>query len=317
MKKVLSYLLPLAIGAGLLYFVFNKVDLHEVFINFKNANYFYVFISFVLAFFSHILRAARWNLMLKPMGYKPSLMNSSIAVFIGYITNLVFPRAGEVARTISLQKSENVDMDKSLGAVIAERVIDVLVLLVLLLINLFLEYERVMQLFRDLNIQIGWILPVIAVIGLVGAFLFFKYKDRFFKSGLFAKIKDFIVGMKDGLMSVMKLEKPWLFVLQSFMIWILYFFVTFFICYALDAGNSLSVLAVFTVFVMGTIGMAVPTTGGIGSYHLLVSKIVMLYGLSEVDGVSLATFLHTMNGILLVIIFGVVALILSAVRQAK
>jgi uncharacterized protein (TIRG00374 family) len=318
-KKVLSYLIPLVLGGGLLYFVFNEIDLKQTWEDFKGANYLLVFVAGVLAVLSHVVRAARWNVMLKPMGFSPSLYNSSLAVLIGYITNLIFPRAGEVARSVSLQKSENVAFDKSFGAVIAERLVDVLVLLVLMVVNLFLEYDRIVQLFQDLfpNFSVGWVLPAVAVLGLVCVFLFFKFKDKIFELPVLSKFKSFFDGLKEGFVSVLNLEKPWLFVIQSFVIWVLYYISSMLLCYSIDIGSSLSPVAILTVLVMGTIGMAVPTMGGIGSYHLLVGKIVTLYGLSNQDGISLATFLHTMNGIVFVLVFGSVALILSTLGLRK
>ncbi len=308
--KVVSYLIPLVLGLGLLHWVFNEIDLEKTFRDFKNANYLLVGAAGVLALLSHIFRAARWTLMLKPMGYTPSVYRATLAVLVGYLTNLIFPRAGEVARAVSLQKSEQIPFDKSFGAVIAERVTDVLVLLVLVLVNLVLEHERILHLFQELmpDFRVGWVLPLVF---LILALLFFLWKDKIFALPLIRRFQSFFEGLKEGFVSVLHLERPGLFLMQSFVIWILYYFSSMLLCYSLEIGSSLSALAILTLLVMGTIGMAVPTVGGIGSYHLLVGKIVILYGLSNQDGVSLATFLHTMNGILFIILFGVVALLLS------
>lgn len=314
--KVISYLIPLILGLGLLHWVFNEVDLEKTFRDFKNANYFLVGAAGALALLSHIFRAARWTLMLKPMGYTPSVYHATLAVLIGYLTNLIFPRAGEVTRAVSLQKSENVPFDKAFGAVIAERVTDVLVLLVLVVVNLALEHERILHLFHELvpDLRMVWALPVVFLLFI---FLFFYFKDRIFRLPVIFRFRSFFEGLKEGFMSVLKLEKPGMFVLQSFVIWILYYVSSMLLCYSLQIGASLSPLAVLTILVMGTIGMAMPTMGGIGSYHLLVGKIVILYGLTNQDGVSLATFLHTINGILFVILFGAIALLLSTFTQPR
>lgn len=311
--KVISYLIPLVLGLGLLHWVFNEIDLEKTFRDFKNADYLLVGAAGVLALLSHIFRAARWTLMLKPMGYTPSVYHAALAVLIGYLTNLVFPRAGEVARAVSLQKSERVPFDKAFGAVIAERVTDVLVLLVLMMLNLALEHERILHLFYELvpDFEAGWLIPAAFLFFCLFAYLFFRYKDKIFSLPFISRFRSFFEGLKEGFVSVLNLEKPWMFILQSFVIWVLYYVSSMLLCYSLQIGESLSPLAVLTILVMGTIGMAVPTMGGIGSYHLLVGKIVILYGLTNQDGVSLATFLHTMNGILFVILFGVVALLLS------
>lgn len=316
MKKTISYLLPLVIGIGLLYFVFNKIDFREVWEVFLQANYILVALALILSLLSHVLRGARWIPLLKPLGKTPSLYNTTVAVLLGYVTNLVFPRAGEVARVVSLQKSEDIDFEKSLGTVVAERVIDLGVLLVLVVINLVLEYDRIIAFVQDFNINFGvWMLGLFLLFALL-FLLAYKYRVSIFEIPLLAKFKPFLIGLWDGLLSVFKLEKPWMFIAQSFGIWILYFLVTMLLCYAIDIGQLLSPLAIFTVFVMGTIGMAIPTTGGIGSYHLLVGKILLLYGLTTQQGVVLAIFLHTLNGILFVLLFGVIALLMGLLKRA-
>lgn len=317
--KVISYLIPLVLGLGLLRWVFNEIDLEKTFRDFKNANYLLVGAAGVLALLSHIFRAARWTLMLKPMGYTPSVYHATLAVLVGYLTNLVFPRAGEVARAVSLQKSERVPFDKAFGAVIAERVTDVLVLLLLVIVNLALEHERILHLFYELvpDFEGGRLVLIAFLFFCFFVFLFFRFKDRIFALPFISRFRSFFEGLKEGFVSVLNLEKPGLFVLQSFVIWVLYYVSSMLLCYSLQTGGSLSPLAVLTILVMGTIGMAVPTMGGIGSYHLLVGKIVILYGLTNQEGISLATFLHTMNGILFVILFGVVALLLSTFGKGR
>ena len=317
--KIISYLIPVILGLGLLHWVFNEVDIEKTFRSFKDADYLLVGIAGVLALLSHIFRAARWTLMLKPMGYAPSVYQATLAVLVGYLTNLVFPRAGEVARAMSLQKSEQVPFDKSFGAVIAERLTDVLVLLLLMVVNLLLEHERILHLFNELkpDLEYGWIVPVVLLLGGLFVFLLFLFRKKIFELAVVRKFSSFFEGLKEGFVSVLNLERPGMFLLQSFVIWALYYVSSMLLCYSLDIGTSLSPLAILTLLVMGTIGMAVPTMGGIGSYHLLVGKIVILYGLTNQEGVSLATFLHTMNGILFVLVFGVAALLLSTFGRIK
>lgn len=322
MKKALKYILPIGLGLALLNWVFKDIDLLVTLQSFKDANYILVFFAGILALLAHISRAARWNIMLGPLGYQPSLKNTSIAVLIGYLTNLVFPRAGELARSASLQKSENVPFDKSFGAVIAERIIDVLILGLLVLVNLLLEFGRIKSLFIDLfgNQNPTKLLAIVGgllLLGVLALVVFQKNKEKFLKIGLIKKVFDFTEGLRSGLLSVLKIEKSAQFFMHTLFIWAMYYASTYLLCKAVSLGDSLSFLAVLTILVMGSIGMAIPTIGGIGSYHLLVGKIVALYGLSNQEGISLATFLHTMTGILFVLLFGLIAFIMSFLSTKK
>ena len=318
MKQILKYILPIGLGSGLLYWVFKDIDLISTVQNFKDANYFFVGLALLVAFAAHASRAYRWNLMLEPLGFKASLKNTTIAVLLGYITNLILPRAGEFARSASLLKSESIPFEKSFGAVIAERVIDVLILGLLVLLNLALEFQRVKGLIDELigdKFKNPSFLFIILIFGFVLlAILFYsfrKYKTKLLNIPLINKIWRIFEGLLSGFGSVLKLKNPWVFVLHTLLIWSLYFLSTFLLCKSVPIGDNLSFLSVLTILVMGSIGMAAPTLGGIGSYHFLVGKIVVLYGLNAEEGINLATFLHTMHGIVFVVILGLFAFIWS------
>lgn len=324
MKKALKYVLPIALAGGLLYWTFKGLDFQTILSSFKEANYFLVALGGVVAFLAHASRGIRWGIMLKPLGYKINNANATAAVLIGYITNLVFPRAGEVARSAALQKTDNVPFEKSFGAVIAERVIDVFMLFFLLILNLLLEFSRIKDLVVEL---IGGKLPsAFSVLIMVILFFIFivasiwsfkKFKDKLLSIAIFNKIYKVVLGLWDGFSSIFKLEQPLLFIAHTFFIWGMYFLSTYLLCKAFPIGENISYLATLTIVVMGSIGMAAPTLGGIGSYHFLVGKIVVLYGLSAEDGIALATFLHSMQGLLYVVLLGLGAMIYSFIVSKK
>ena len=83
------------------------------------------FILFIPVFFilvtSHISRAIRWKILMKPMGYSPSLINTFFAVMIGYLANLAVPRLGEVLKCTILGKYEKVPADKLVGTILIRR----------------------------------------------------------------------------------------------------------------------------------------------------------------------------------------------------
>lgn len=324
MKKVLQYVISLTVAAGLLWFVFKDIDLNVLWKKIKQADYRWVGLSGVLALIAHWSRAYRWVLMLEPLGYKPSVFRTTLAVLVGYLANLVFPRAGEFARCGTLNKLEDIPFEKSFGAVMAERIADVLVLLVLIMLNLFLEFERLSTFFFNffgnkfknpiLLLGIGTALVILAV---MAYFTFKRNINKISKLPLYQKISGFISGLASGFLSVRNLKNPMAFVFHTVLIWTLYYVTTYVLCFALPETANLSPLAALTIFVMGSIGMAAPTQGGIGSYHFLVGSIVVLYGMSEQDGITLATFLHAMQGLFFVVLFGITAFLLSFILPKK
>lgn len=324
LKNTLKFVISFGLAALLLWYVLKGIDLTILWETIKNANYFWVIVAGLMALVAHWSRAYRWKLMLQPLGYNPSAFRSTIAVLIGYVTNLVLPRAGELARSASLKDLENVPFEKSFGAVVAERLIDVLVLLLLICLNLFLEFDRLKDFFLEL---MGDKLPdpiiagsaVIVLIALTAfAFFWIRKNDRKLeKYGVYVKIKSVVLGLWEGFTGVRNLKNPVAFWGHTLLIWVMYYLMTWFLCFSLPQTENLGPLAGLTMLVMGTIGMAAPTVGGIGSYHFLVGKIVGLYGLDPQNGITLATFMHTMQGIIFIILFGLTALAISFFIRKK
>ena len=98
--------------------------------------------------------------------------------------------------------------------------------------------------------------------------------------------------MLEGLLSIRKLRSPGLFILSTIAIWVMYYFVSYVLFFCIPETSDLGPLAGLTLLVVGAIGMTAPTQGGIGAYHLLVGNVMVLYGLSQNDGITLATFIH-------------------------
>jgi glycosyltransferase 2 family protein len=323
-KNILKYGISLFLAGFLLWFVLKEIDLNILWENVKKANYFWVILSGFMALIAHWSRAYRWKLMLQPLGYDPPAYKTTIAVLIGYVTNLVLPRAGEFARSASLKDLEDVPFEKSFGATVAERLIDVLVLILLIGLNVLLEYDRLLGFFKEFfGEKIGnpaVILGILAALALI-AYLGFRWiknnDEKLSKFGFYTKIKGLVEGLWSGFTSIKDLKNPKAFIAHTILIWVMYYFMTWFLCFSMPQTANLSPLAGLTILVMGTIGMAAPTIGGIGSYHFLVGKIVGLYGLNPQDGITLATFMHTMQGIIFVMLFGFTALAISFFIKRK
>ena len=83
--------------------------------------------------------------MVEPLGFKPRFTNSLMSVYSAYLINFTIPRAGEVARASIITNYEGVPFDKTFGTIVAERVADTIMLLIIILISLFLEFEFIVD----------------------------------------------------------------------------------------------------------------------------------------------------------------------------
>ena len=66
-------------------------------------------------------------------------------------------------------------------------------------------------------------------------------------------------------------------------------------------NRSASPAAGLFVLVVGGMGMSAPVQGGIGAYHPLVSRGLMLYGLTQTHGLAFATLMHTSQTLVVLI----------------
>ncbi|MBC8456372.1 MAG: flippase-like domain-containing protein, partial [Deltaproteobacteria bacterium] len=198
------------LGLGILIIWLSLKDLteeerHEIVKAFRTANYNWVILALMLGIFSHILRALRWMMFMGPMGYKPRFKNSFYAVMIGYLANLAFPRLGEVTRCGILAKYEKIPFNRSLGTVITERAIDMLIFFMLFILMIVTQlgtireyldetiYPKLVEKFgaihysRILLIAAGSFVTILAI-------LFWIFRRRLRKFKLYQQIKNLVIG---------------------------------------------------------------------------------------------------------------------------
>lgn len=324
LSNVIRVLLFGSLGALLLWLILRNQNLELIWNNLKKANYFWASMVLVFGFISNIHRSIRWNMLLEPMGYKPRLHNTFIAVLIGYFANLGLPRMGEVFRCSILNRYEKVPLDKSFGTVVTERIIDVISLFVCLGIVLLFEFERVKNIFFEFilnpllqktNNLLGhssnaYVIVSLALVGLL-LVLFLTWR-LVRKTQLYEKIIKVLRGFNEGLQSIRKVKNLPLLLLHTAMMWVMYWMMGYLCFRAFDFTAHLSPLAGFVVMVFGGFGFAAPVQGGFGVYHFIVSQTLAQYGVEMNNGLSYALLNHSVQT-LSVIIFGLIALLLLPV----
>ncbi len=334
-----KYYFFLAIGLLLLYVVFKDVDFPWMWNEIKHAHFGWVFISFVCGFIAMAIRAWRWRIMLEPLGYKPSFRNCFNGVAIGYLSNIALPRMGEVVRCTILNQTNGIPVTKLFGTVILERVIDVLILLSLIAVVFFTQIDRfgkffMNEVFGDKLSKIqsflsesGWIvIPLLIIILIAGIVLlrwiFTKYKEN----KIIQKVIEFGKGISDGLITLFSMKRKAEFLLHTFLIWFLYFVMTWICIYAYDPTSNLSPFDGLFLMVVGGLGMSAPVQGGFGAFHYLVEKALFLYdikpsinaitGAELKPGLVFATIVHTTQFVMTVVA-GFIALISVAIQRKK
>jgi glycosyltransferase 2 family protein len=208
-----------------------------------------------------------------------------------------------------LYKLEQTPVEISFGTVVAERIVDVICLILLIVISFVVEWEKLSAFMGTLNVASegfrlpSWvILAMVLLVLAVGSIYFFRKNER---------LKKILVGFKQGLMSVFSTGRPLLFVMVSVAIWGLYFLMSYFIIMAFPETKMLGFSAVLTLFAIGSIAMAAPLPGGAGSYHTLVPiGLVMLYHLPQQDAIAFVFIFHAWQTALMIVL-GIVSLLIS------
>ena len=324
MKSTVKYLLFLGIGVALLWFSFRNQNLALLWEGLKSANYYWVAISVLISIFAHWLRAKRWKMLFVPLGYQAKTSNTFHAVMIGYLANLAFPRMGEVSRCAVLNETEKMPLTTLIGTVLVERIIDVLFLFGLLMLSIIILYKEINVFIFDnflspilnkINNAVNLIIPSIILI-IILVVLFFLIRKKINTWAITLKIKAFLIEIKKGFLSVLKLENSGQFILLSFGIWACYLLSTYLCFFAIPATSQLNLSVGLFVMVAGGIGMSAPVQGGIGAFEAAVSIALLVFGIPENYGLSYAAISHG-SQILSVIIVGSISLFFVFLAKRK
>ena len=316
----LKFLFFLSLGIFLIWIStksLTKEEVETVKYQILAANYNILVPSILIILLSHFMRALRWRMMITPLSYKPSLFNVFLSVLIGFFFNLIFPRLGELMKCTLLGKHEKIPVDKLVGTMVAERLIDVFCLLIVISMTIISQYQRVGNYANELigtfykkiqfNITTTIAASVVLLIFLAVSFIIFK---RFQKSKSIEKIKSIIKGILTGFGSIRKIEKKGLFIAYTISIWFLYLYCIKIGFLAINEISTLGWIPSLTILTFGSFAM-IATQGGIGAYQLAVQKTLVLFGVREVTGLAFGWLMWSVQTIFLMIAGPISLLIMS------
>jgi uncharacterized membrane protein YbhN (UPF0104 family) len=293
---ILQYIIFLGLGIFLVWWSIKDLsadDRAQIRSSLSHARYLLIIPVFIILFLSHYIRALRWKMLLEPMGYHPSSRNTFFAVMIGYLTNMAFPRLGEVLKCTVLARYEKVPVDKLIGTIITERIIDAISLVAVFTVTLALQpglYSQLVETFfqnsngdekKSAGLLVALIIAGIVILAVAG-WMIFKKKNF---TDLFVLVKRIALNVLRGVISVGRLKKRFLFISYTIIIWVLYLLAGYIGFFALVETTGYGIREAFSILSAGSIGMIV-TPGGIGAYAILLEKTMMIYGLQK--GIALA-----------------------------
>ena len=301
LRTFVKVVLPLGFGFLLLWWLFREMDLTEIWNVIRHGvRYDIILFSLLFGLFANIVRGLRWGLLIETLGVRFKRSNAINAVLGNYAVNLVLPRVGEVWRCGIVAKYDKISFSKLLGTLLIDRVSDTIMVGTITLfififnidffISFFAKNPALLEGFHAMLNSI-WIYAL--AIGLVILVWFvFKYMSRF---TLVRKAKELLLNVWAGMKSIWLMDKKWLFLVQTLLIWsgyFCYFYITF---YAFDFTRELGIGVGLIAFTMSSIGVAVPVQGGIGPWHFMVIATLVCFGVNENDAAAFALVVHTVQ----------------------
>ncbi|MRI01958.1 flippase-like domain-containing protein [Kriegella sp. EG-1] len=309
LKKILKTILPIALGVFFVWYWYDSTspkDREQILFYIKQADLFWVGFSMVLGILGHVSRAIRWNYLLKPMGYKPRLSNNVLIILMSYFANLGVPRMGDLLRAPALATYENVPIEKGFGTIVTERVIDVLMLFTIIAVTFFLHTDIILSYFQEIGFPLNKLF-ILILLGLVGL-AFFTFYIKKSKNEIALKIKNFINGLMEGLLSIFKMKNKWPFIFHTLFIWGCYIGMLWVIKFTVAETITLSLSQLMVAFVAGALAMMF-TNGGIGLYPIAVSKALAIFGISDVSGDAFGWIMWIAQT-LMIVIFGAISFLI-------
>lgn len=309
--------MPLGIGFLFIYLSISNTtaeDRATIYSSIKDAHYGYILISLVMGLLSHFSRAYRWNFMLHPLGYRPRLINNILAIFITYIANLGVPRSGELFRATVMQTYEGIPFEKSFGTIIAERAIDLLMLLLTIGLALSLESDMIYSLLEEKAID-PWSLAAVLLIG-GGAFYFIFQQIKKTQHPIAVKIIALFNGLSEGFLTIVRMEKKWAYLFHTLFIWVMYIAMFYMIKFSLPETYSLGFEPLLIGFIVGALAISA-TNGGIGIYPFSVSLVLISYGISKEASLAFGWIMWTAQTVMVLLFGSISFLLLPLVNQKK
>ncbi len=250
--------------------------------------------------------------MLEPLGFKPRFTNSVLAVLVGYLVNLALPRAGEISRATVMANYEKIPFEKGFGTIVAERIADLIMMLSIVAITLFVQFDFIYELltknFDPSKIIIGL---TILVIG----FFIFRFYVKKATSGFLLKIKTFVYGLIEGVTSIFKMKNKWAFIFHTVFIWAMYVAMFWATIPAIE-GLEVPIGGILIGFIAGGFSIAA-TNGGIGLYPVAVAGALALFGIATEPATAFGWIMWTAQTAMIVIFGGLAFLILPIYNKEK
>lgn len=308
MRRPVRTVLIFLLTFGLLGYFFRNADLAGVWAQTRRADPGLLLAALAVTGLTYVLRAWRWQSLLVPIG--PTRFGTAFQMtVIGFAANLLLPaRAGEVIRPYLLARRESLSATSVFATIILERLLDLATVLLLFAAFVFTVPVGVVTAEPALmaHVKFWGGVSAVAALGALGLlFALAGHPERLGRAALRIEhvlparlahaVAAFVETFARGLGIMRQPGRLAVALAQSFPLWM-----------SIAAGIWLTsrafhitfpYTASFLIMTVLVVGVAMPTPGAIGGFHLAYQFAVSaFFGVSDANqAVGAATVLHAIS----------------------
>lgn len=314
LKRSLQFLVSLALMALFLYWAFRGTDTAALWDSLWHISLPWVLVLLGITCITVLLRAWRWQLLMRPFAPAVSLWDTSLALVICYAANIGIPRSGEALRALSLNWTRSLPVSSVVATVVVERILDLVWLIVFVGLSLLVLRGRLDDAFPLLAP-----LSLIALLGclvLIAALVLVSlYRERALDlvGRLVGPISTALATQVCGILETFThgleaLHSPKVYAeiaLSSFLLNLGYALIIYaaFSCFSETAPLGLG--AAVVIMTLSSIGVIIPTPASAGPYHFFFSQgLHQLYGVPEPAALACATATHALATLFYLVVGG-------------
>ncbi len=314
LDTTVKVLFSLLLAGGILWWMYRGIAWDEMMEALRGEmRWEWMLLSMPFGIAAQVFRALRWRQVLEPLGERPRHTTCTYAVFLSYASSLLVPRVGEVLRCAVVRRWDGTGFTRSVGTVVSERVVDMLVVLVLSLATVCAQIPVFARFASATGISFwgvlrgftaeGYVVTAVCVLLIVatGVYLFRRLE-------VLRGTQETLRHLTEGLLSVRSVGNKPLFAFYTLGIWVAYYLHFYLAFFCFSSTQGLGVMAALVAFVVGTFAVLVPTPNGAGAWHFAVKTVLVLYGVGATEGAMFVLIVHTLQT-LLVLLLGLYALL--------
>ena len=316
LMQLLKIIIPLMLGIVILYFLYAKTDFGELWTSILETNWTVLTCSLIFGLSGNLIRGMRWDLLIRPLGYRPRRSNLIYAVLGSYAVNFALPRAGEIWRCGVMAKEEKIPLVKLIGTLIVDRLFDILMVALIFLLAIWLNAKVFYSNMHEFNLPPFLVSPsfygmlVVVLLLVVCTLAFFR------KNFIVRKILSFFVSLWKDLLQIRRMEHKMRFIGYTLGIWISYFLFFYITFYAFDFTAGLGLATGVFVFAVSSLSMGIPSNGGLGPWQAAVVFGLLAFRVDMIQAKTFATVVFTFQS-LWTVACGLFAIAMFSIRNGR